>query len=226
MRTYSITDFFVLIHSPLRSILLLENDMAAIRAEHDTQTRLIHSQKSALMSIIGDLGSLRLMGKETDTPRETSPVLDPTQSETDVGLPPSPTPASTSLVIDTFLDKEEGEEKEEKEEGEEDDDQLSSDDVPLSALDNNPAFNRAKSLILSRHGSPAMQALLRAQSSASVLSSGGRGHAKTLADDDIEMGELAEEPVKAKQKKVREEELEEGEASDESSALSELPDDI
>lgn len=198
--------------------------MAAIRAEHDTQTRLIHSQKSALMSIIGDLGSLRLMGKETDTPRETSPVLDLTQSETDVGLPPSPTPASTSLVIDPFLDKEEGEEKEEKEEGEEDDDQLSSDDVPLSALDN-PAFNRAKSIILSRHGSPAVQALFRAQSSASVLSS-GRVHAKALADDDIEMGELAEEPVKAKQKKVREEELEEGEASDESSALSELPDDI
>lgn len=203
--------------------------MAAIRAEHDNQTRLIHSQKSALMSIIGDLGSLRLMGKETDTPREASPVLETTQSEMDVGLPPSPTPASTSLAIDTSFDKEEGEEKEEKEEGEEDDDQLSSDDVPLSALDHTSRNSRARSIVPSRHSSPALHTLRRGQSHrsfTSVPSSGGRGRATALADDDIEMGELAEEPVKAKQKKVREEELEEGEASDESSALSDLPDDI
>jgi THO complex subunit 7 len=44
-------------------------------------------------------------------------------------------------------------------------------------------------------------------------------------EDDIEMGEVAEVPkVKAK-KKVRDEELEEGEASDSSSALSDPPDD-
>ena len=46
-------------------------------------------------------------------------------------------------------------------------------------------------------------------------------------DDDIEMGELAEEPKDLKpRKKPREEELEEGEASDMSSELSEPPDDL
>jgi len=48
------------------------------------------------------------------------------------------------------------------------------------------------------------------------------------SDDDIEMGELAEErePVRGKRKlRLRREDLEEGEASDESSELSDPPDD-
>jgi THO complex subunit 7 len=45
------------------------------------------------------------------------------------------------------------------------------------------------------------------------------------SDDDIEMGELAEDPKVKGKKKVRDEELEEGEASDSSSALSDPPDD-
>ena len=44
-------------------------------------------------------------------------------------------------------------------------------------------------------------------------------------EEDIEMGELAEEPKERAPKKVRDEELEEGEASDLSSELSEPPDD-
>jgi THO complex subunit 7 len=61
-------------------------------------------------------------------------------------------------------------------------------------------------------------------------SEGGNGESSTYripeegaVEDDIEMGEVEEEP-KSK-KKAREEELEEGEASDESSELSEPPDD-
>jgi THO complex subunit 7 len=44
-------------------------------------------------------------------------------------------------------------------------------------------------------------------------------------EDDIEMGELAEDPKVKGKKKARDEELEEGEASDSSSALSDPPDD-
>jgi THO complex subunit 7 len=44
-------------------------------------------------------------------------------------------------------------------------------------------------------------------------------------EDDIEMGEVAEDPKVKGKKKVRDEELEEGEASDSSSALSDPPDD-
>jgi len=51
-------------------------------------------------------------------------------------------------------------------------------------------------------------------------------HDPPNSDDDIEMGELAEErePLRGK-KKLRREDLEEGEASDESSELSDPPDD-
>jgi len=44
-------------------------------------------------------------------------------------------------------------------------------------------------------------------------------------EDDIEMGEVAEDPKVKGKKKARDEELEEGEASDSSSALSDPPDD-
>jgi len=44
-------------------------------------------------------------------------------------------------------------------------------------------------------------------------------------EDDIEMGEVAEGPKFKVKKKVRDEELEEGEASDSSSALSDPPED-
>jgi THO complex subunit 7 len=47
-----------------------------------------------------------------------------------------------------------------------------------------------------------------------------------IPDDDIEMGELAEEPREVKVKKKAREDLEEGEASDSSSELSDIPDDI
>lgn len=53
---------------------------------------------------------------------------------------------------------------------------------------------------------------------------GNDGHAST-AGDDIEMGEVQEDPEEKHSKNAAEEELEEGEASDASSELSEPPDD-
>ena len=149
-----------------RSIQALENDIAAIRSEHDTQNKIIQGQKSALDGIISDLGSLRILGKDRDgtsdlpsarvTPAPEE-IMDIVESTHDTGL----------VVPDVQV--------EEKEEGEE--------DKPPSGLT-----------------------------------------VEELGEDDIEMGEV-EEPKNDKGKKKFREELEEGEASDTSSALSDPPDD-
>src|ERR1700730_18357792 len=64
-----------------RTIQALENDISAIRAEHETQNRIIHGQKTALDNIIGDLSSLRLVGKAEDAAMSgiNSPVVTPAQ---------------------------------------------------------------------------------------------------------------------------------------------------
>ncbi|KAJ6515731.1 Tho complex subunit 7-domain-containing protein [Mycena sanguinolenta] len=59
-----------------QTIESLENDMAAIRAEHDTQNRLIQAQKAAMDGIVASLEALRFMGKDREastdlTPRDT-----------------------------------------------------------------------------------------------------------------------------------------------------------
>ncbi|KAF7355457.1 Tho complex 7 [Mycena sanguinolenta] len=60
-----------------QTIESLENDMAAIRAEHDTQNRLIQAQKAAMDEIVASLEALRFMGKDREgvstdlTPRDT-----------------------------------------------------------------------------------------------------------------------------------------------------------
>ncbi|KAJ7638994.1 Tho complex subunit 7-domain-containing protein [Roridomyces roridus] len=137
------------------SIQSLENDMAAIRAEHDTQNRLIQAQKAALDTIVTDLSSLRFMGKDAGSPEDT-----PAPEAGDAGTADGP-------GVPDKMEVEEGE-----------DTVL---DVTLPA-----------------------------------------------EETDIEMGELEEERevVKNKGKKRRDEELEEGEASDQSSELSEPPEDI
>ncbi|KAF4619737.1 hypothetical protein D9613_005159 [Agrocybe pediades] len=48
------------------SIRTLENDMLAIHAEHETQSRIIQGQKAALDSIVSELGTLRFLGKEPE----------------------------------------------------------------------------------------------------------------------------------------------------------------
>ncbi|KAJ7129506.1 Tho complex subunit 7-domain-containing protein [Mycena epipterygia] len=90
-----------------QSIKSLENDMAAIRAEHDTQNRTIQAQKSALDTIIAELGSLRFMGKD----RETAASSDPSPRDT-----PGPETAGEAPVA---AESASGPEKMEVEEGEE-----------------------------------------------------------------------------------------------------------
>ncbi|THH09716.1 hypothetical protein EW146_g8606 [Bondarzewia mesenterica] len=194
-----------------QTIQSLENDMAAIHADHDAHNRLIQSQKSALATIIFDLGSLRLMGKDTETPRAATPAMDAAASDGEI--------VPLTIVTDLDMEKEDGEE-----------DRPSSDDVPLSASLNpgagsfypgnlTPALPTVRNL-RSRGGSsmstPPLTAATQVPSKA------------TEEDDDIEMGELTEEPVAKEVRsktKVRDEELEEGETGDESSELSDPPDD-
>ncbi|KAF8631600.1 hypothetical protein AX15_002348 [Amanita polypyramis BW_CC] len=157
-----------------RSIQALESDMAAIRAEHDHQNRTIQEQKVALDRIIGDLGSLRFMGKEVETstsvvvsPRGT-PIPDSRNVETDVM-----SERATSTIDQTNT------ESEEQEDGE-----------------------------------------------ADKRSEGTMGAGADEMREDIEMGEVEEDPKdNSKSKKKYREELEEGEASDTSSSLSDPPDD-
>ncbi|KAG2349059.1 hypothetical protein BDR05DRAFT_398866 [Suillus weaverae] len=182
-----------------QAILLLENDMAAINAEHETQDRIIRGQKTALDSIIMDLSSLRLMGKDKEsvtsglgTPAAT-PAPDGTEADDNL-----PNMRDSPQIVDEGLDedgKETGEVAEEKEYGED----YQSIGTPLSSK-LNPAANEFAPI--------------------SYTPSSLRPPEE---DDDIEMGEVAEDP-KVKAKKAREE-LEEGEASDASSALSDPPDD-
>lgn len=145
----------------------LENDMAAIRSEHDTQNRLIQSQKSSLDDIISNLSALRFMGKEpeagsTSQSQRATPTLEGglTEAEADV--------AESSL---TSIATEDGEE---------------------TVIDATPSKSESEGVV---------------------------------EDNDIEMGEVQEDPRDKSGRKSRAEELEEGEATDASSELSEPPDD-
>jgi len=169
-----------------RSIDSLENDIAAILSEHETQTRLVQAQKTALDTIISEIGSLRLLGKDPDHLQPDTPGED-------------------------------------------------SQDLPDDeAFSEGPSLNpSAKPFTPSRLSTPnaiasVAQRQLQPKGISSDLSSSLVSSPllmPTKDDDDIEMGELAEEPgeVKSQKKKVREE-LEEGEASDGSSTLSVDPD--
>ncbi|KZT29352.1 hypothetical protein NEOLEDRAFT_1153890 [Neolentinus lepideus HHB14362 ss-1] len=181
------------------SIQALEDEMAEIQVEHDKQTRLVQAQKASLAAVISDINTLRLMGKEPNTSRTASPTPD-TMDES---------------VLETATSQDdEMSGKPEREEGENVESSIES---PL-----NPA---AKSFAPSRTGTPLVTPAQRMLSKAMASSSDAPSPMPT-SEDDIEMGEVAEEPkdVNKGKRKVREE-LEEGEASDSSSELSELPDD-
>ncbi|KAG6833907.1 hypothetical protein H0H87_007918 [Tephrocybe sp. NHM501043] len=144
---------------------LLENDMAAIRSEHETHSRMLFDQKSSLDAIITQLDYLRFMGKDKDVPsngpsRVATPVQDLTGAETE---------DSTAAAIGTGTDRPQSEREQSK---------MPSESAEVPTIE--------------------------------------------VGEDDIEMGEVEEDPKP--KKKVREE-LEEGEASDASSALSDPPDD-
>ncbi|KAL6309734.1 Tho complex subunit 7-domain-containing protein [Sparassis latifolia] len=194
-----------------QTIRSLENDMAAIRAEHDNQHRNIQAQKTALDVIIHDLSTLRLMGKQdvAETSRQATPTPEaPEGEQEDVDM-------DGSASVRTR--EESGELHEDKEPV--DNDKESDDDIPLAKTLLSAA---ARSFLpgRSRTSTPALHA-------STSHSTPAASHSTREDEDDIEMGELAEEPTGAKVKvrKAREEELEEGEASDSSSELSELPDD-
>ncbi|KAI0921223.1 hypothetical protein AcW1_004731 [Taiwanofungus camphoratus] len=194
-----------------QSISSLENDMAAIQSEHENQNRVIQAQKVALDGIINDLTSLRLMGKHdaTEVSRGVTPAPDAHASESeDIEMGGS---------TGTRTREESGELKEERDGGE--DDKESDDDIPLAKALLNPV---ARPFVpqQSRTSTPIMHSATTRSTPAQALA------ATVMDEDDIEMGELAEEPKDSKvKKKAREEELEEGEASDSSSELSEPPDD-
>jgi len=206
--------------------------MTAIRADQEAQSRHLQSQRASLVSIISDLGSLRLMTKDTEAEPSHPGTPDPeaATSEADVSR------SSPALVApNEESEREEGEEAEEgeAEEGETDEGQKgqkdgqSSDDVPLSTTLN----PRAPVFVPSRNSAPA-PVVQPPQLTRSHFNPAGSAppsiviHDPPNSDDDIEMGELAEErePLRGK-KKLRREDLEEGEASDESSELSDPPDD-
>jgi THO complex subunit 7 len=198
--------------------------MAAIRADQEAQSRHLQSQRASLVSIITDLGSLRIMNKdnEAEPSHPGTPDPDAATSEADASR------SSPAVVaVNGGSDREEGEEAEEgeTEEGEKrQEDGQSSDDVPLFTALN----TRTHIDLLSRNSAPVVQRLTpqHFHPTGSAPPSIVINDLPSNSDDDIEMGELAEErePLRGK-KKLRREELEEGEASDESSELSDPPDD-
>ncbi|CDO69920.1 hypothetical protein BN946_scf184568.g6 [Trametes cinnabarina] len=195
-----------------QSIRALENDMAAIRSEHENQNRILHAQKAALDTVIRDINVLRLMGKDSAEDSSTAPTPAPeTQPGEDTEMDgtlsartreesgelredrTSPAPSAAGKVAEDAHESDE--------------------DIPLAKAVLNPS---ARSFVpTSRTNTPSMSA----SGSAPVIPS-------KSTEDDIEMGEIGEEPKDARgRRKNRLEELEEGEASDESSELSEPPDD-
>ncbi|KIK67974.1 hypothetical protein GYMLUDRAFT_238151 [Collybiopsis luxurians FD-317 M1] len=95
-----------------RTIEALENDMVAIRDEHETQTRAIQNHKASLDIIISELGSLRFGGGEpigsaVPSNRGTPAPESARASESAEDLESSQAHADTP-------DKEDGEEGEEK----------------------------------------------------------------------------------------------------------------
>jgi THO complex subunit 7 len=195
--------------------------MAAIRADQEAQSRHLQTQRASLVSIISDLGSLRLMTKDTEAEPSHSATPDPdaVTSEPDASRSP---PAV--VVVNEESDREEGEAEEVEKHQE---DGQCSDDVPLSIALNSSARitlpSRNSALVIE----PGRLTRSHFNPTGSVPPSIVIHDPPSNSDDDIEMGELAEErePVRGKRIRLRREDLEEGEASDESSELSDPPDD-
>jgi hypothetical protein len=159
-----------------------------------------------------------------DTEAEPSPSGTP---DPDVVTSEADAPRSSPAVVaaNGESDREEGEAEEVEKRQE---DGQSSDDVPLSMALN----SRAHFTLPSRNSAPVIEpghlTRLHFNPTGSAPPSIVIHDPPLNSDDDIEMGELAEErePVRGKKKlRLRREDLEEGEASDESSELSDPPDD-
>jgi THO complex subunit 7 len=185
--------------------------MIAIRTEHETQNRTIQGQKSALDGIIGDLGSLRLLGKDREVGSiVASPFMTPGPEGVDAGegtteYANAQSNSATDLGNAATENVESGELDERFEAGE---DKTSTGMIISASL--NPSAK------------PFNPTLQKSSAAPSPTPS-----SKPLPEDDIEMGEVEEHPknLSGKGKRKLREDLEEGEASDSSSALSDPPDD-
>jgi THO complex subunit 7 len=205
-----------------RSIQLLENDMAAIRADQEAQSRHLQTQRASLVSIISDLGSLKLMTKDTEAEPSHPGTPDPDAATSEADASRS---SLAVVAANEDSDREEGEAEEVEKRQE---DGQSSDDVPLSIALN----SRARITLPSRNSAPIIEPGRLTRTNFNPTGSAPPSivihDPPSNSDDDIEMGELAEErePARGKKKlRLRREDLEEGEASDESSELSDPPDD-
>lgn len=184
--------------------------MAAIRAEHEDQDHILQAQQVALGGVISSIQDLRTLGKQD---------IDVAEENNSTPLPEAQNGDGTGDVeMRSPAQEESGEIKEDKEDGEQGKD--SDDDIPLAKK----ILNASARSFVPHSSSSNLSAQSNAPTPGAAPPEGAREEGE---DDDIEMGELAEEPKekeKVAKKKVREE-LEEGEASDMSSELSELPSD-
>jgi THO complex subunit 7 len=173
----------------------LENDMSAIRAEHEAQDRILHQQRSALHNVVAGLTALRLIGKDPDASDGVDspmPAADDREDGEDAGGVAS-TLAPSSLLNPTARPF-----------------------VPPSRTSTPGDSQRKPGL--------SMPTPLSSGTPLSRVSSPLPPPANsTSKDNDIEMGEVDEK--RGRKKKIREEELEEGEATDGSSELSDPPGD-
>jgi THO complex subunit 7 len=186
-----------------RAIQALESDIQAIRAEHETQNRMIQGQKIALDGIIADLGSLRLMGKDKDTTASVIPSPTATPApENSLDMDGGDNEGSSNVVatIEPSNDTSETADKETEDE----DRVLANDGQKSTKLNPRAAVFRPTTSSSSRAPSPS---------------------SKQAQEDDIEMGEVEEPKYSPSKGRRNRDELEEGEASDSSHALTEPPDD-
>lgn len=195
-----------------RSIQSLENDMAAIRAEHEDQSRTLQAQKAALDAVLNDIGLLRLMGKQ-DAAEESTPAPDTQPGEEDVEMDGS---ASVRTREESGELRDEGESSQHPTGSAKSAEDVhdSDDDIPLAKAILSPT---ARTFVPNTRNNTPMMPVARGTPTLPTT---------TVTDeDDIEMGEIGEDSQDLWSKKKVREELEEGEASDESSELSEPPDD-
>ncbi|KAJ6539505.1 Tho complex subunit 7-domain-containing protein [Mycena capillaripes] len=123
-----------------QSIQSLENDMAAIRAEHDTQNRLIQAQKATLDAIVVDLGSLRFLGKDMEAVASTDLSPRDTPGPESAGEPVTAAAEGEATIPDQ-MEVEEGEEGEEEDESVLPTQETAEDDIEMGEVEEEPKNN-------------------------------------------------------------------------------------
>lgn len=183
--------------------------MAAIRAEHENQDRVLQAQHAGLGTVIASIQELRTLGKQD---------IEILEEQDATAVPEGQVTVEEDVDMEAAVQGETGEIKEDKADA--DAVKELDDDSPLA----NKVLNPGARPFVPRSNTSTPQPQSNTPTPALILAEDAREEGE---DDDIEMGELAEEPKeKAVGKKKVREELEEGEASDMSSELSEIPSDV